>query len=140
MMVFLFKSSNSCTIFNRTFHNWMFDDAQWAQNGKIVALLSQRLISMVFKNISSLGRPPRDSPFWKNFRKIGGFEVKTEVFLNCAHIFSDFIQLCLMTIMPQNPIYGSNTPGMHYVWFSWFWSYLKMSKNILMWLHDYLKD
>ena len=28
----------------------------------------------------------------------------------------------------------------HYVWFSWFWSHLKMSKNIPMWLHDYLKD
>ena len=27
----------------------------------------------------------------------------------------------------------------HYVWFSWFWSHLKMSKNIPMWLHDYLK-
>ena len=29
--------------------------------------------------------------------------------------------------------------ALHYVWFSWFWSHFKMSKNIPMWLHDYLK-
>ena len=28
----------------------------------------------------------------------------------------------------------------HYVWFSWFWSHLKMSQNMPMWLHDYLRD
>ena len=28
----------------------------------------------------------------------------------------------------------------HYVWFSWFGSHLKMSKNVFGWMHDYLKD
>ena len=41
--------------------------------------------------------------------------------------------------MPPKKTNNART-ATHYVWFSWFWSHLKMSKNIPMWLQDYLKD
>ena len=51
-------------------------------------------------------------------------------------------QKCVTMFLSSNlsdTLRQSASPA-HYVWFSWFWSQLKMSRNIPMWLHDYIKD